>query len=76
MLSAACERASRRDTLPLLTSPKQVRQLRLADAERGYPVRLRGIATYYHVSSASLILQTGADGILVDASQIRAPIAP
>ena len=25
--------------------------------------------------SASLVLQTGADGILIDASQIRAPIA-
>jgi signal transduction histidine kinase/CheY-like chemotaxis protein len=73
---AACERAAHTETLPLLTSPKQVRQLRLADAARGYPVRLRGTATYYHVSSASLILQSGADGVLVDASQIHDSIAP
>ena len=73
MSSTACERASPKDTL--LTSVTEVRQLRLADAERGYPVRLRGVATYYHVPSASLVLQTGADGILIDASQIRAPIA-
>jgi signal transduction histidine kinase/CheY-like chemotaxis protein len=76
MACTACERAPRTETLPVLTSPKQVRQLRLADAGRGYPVRLRGIVTYYHVSSASLILQTGADGILVDASRIPVPIAP
>ena len=73
MSSTGCERASPKDTL--LTSVTEVRQLRLADAERGYPVRLRGIATYYHAPSTSLILQTGADGILVDASQIQAPIA-
>jgi signal transduction histidine kinase/DNA-binding response OmpR family regulator/HPt (histidine-containing phosphotransfer) domain-containing protein/uncharacterized protein YdeI (BOF family) len=74
MSSTACERGSPKDTL--LTSVTEVRQLRLADAERGYPVRLRGVATYYHVPSASLILQAGADGILIDASQIRTPIVP
>jgi signal transduction histidine kinase/CheY-like chemotaxis protein/uncharacterized protein YdeI (BOF family) len=74
MACTAGERASRGETLPLLTSPKQVRQLRLADAERGYPVRLRGVATYYHASSSMMILQAGADGILVDASQIHSPI--
>ena len=74
MSSAACERSAPSDTL--LTSVTEVRQLRLADAERGYPVRLRGVATYYHVPSASLVLQTGADGILIDASQIRTPIVP
>jgi signal transduction histidine kinase/CheY-like chemotaxis protein len=76
MLGTACERASHKETLRLLTSTTEVRQLRLADAGRGYPVRLRGIATYYHAPSTSLILQTGADGILVDASRIQAPIAP
>jgi signal transduction histidine kinase/CheY-like chemotaxis protein len=75
MACGACERAPRAETLPVLTSPKQVRQLPLADSSRGYPVRLRGIATYYHASSNSLVLQTGADGLLVDVSQIHTPIA-
>ena len=73
MFSTACERGLPKDTL--LTSVTEVRQLRLADAERGHPVRLRGIVTYYHAPSSSLVLQTGADGILVDATQIQAPIA-
>ena len=75
MFGTACERASHNGTLPLLTSTTEVRRLALADAERGYPVRLRGIATYYHASSNSLILQTSADGIRVDTSQIQGPIA-
>ncbi len=75
IFGTACERATRQKTLPLLTTTSEVRRVPLADVKRGYPVRLRGIATYYHAPSTSLILQTGADGILVDASQIRAPIA-
>jgi signal transduction histidine kinase/DNA-binding response OmpR family regulator/HPt (histidine-containing phosphotransfer) domain-containing protein len=74
MLACACVRTSH-ETLPTLTSTRQIRDLRLSDADTRYPVRLRGVATYYHASSASLILQTGADGILVNASRILAPIA-
>jgi signal transduction histidine kinase/CheY-like chemotaxis protein len=73
MFGTACERASQKGTL--LTSTIEVRRLPLADAKRGYPVRLRGIATYYHASSNALILQTGADGILVDTTRIEVPIA-
>ena len=73
MSSSACERASPKDTL--LTSVTEVRQLRLADAGRGYPVRLRGIATYYHAPSTSLVLQTAGDGVLVDVSHVQAPVA-
>ena len=75
MSSTACDRASRGETLPLLTSAGQVRQLGLAEAQRGHPVRLRGIATYYHAPTSTLILQTGADGVLVDASQVQGSIA-
>jgi len=74
IFGTACERAARQKTLPLLTTTSEVRRLSLADAERAYPVRLRGTVTYYHPSSTSLILQTGANGILVDASRIQAPI--
>ena len=48
-----------------LTTTKQVRDLRPSDAGRGYPVRLRGISTYSHALSRSLIVQAGADAISV-----------
>ena len=59
----------------VLTTAGQIRDLRPADAERGYPVKLRGITTYYHASSNSLIVQTGDEGIRVDTSKIQGPIA-
>ena len=67
-----CERAS--PTKPLLTSIPEIRRLRPVEAERGYPVRIRGTATYYHESSASLVVQTGSQGILVETSRVQTPI--
>jgi len=64
-----CERAS--PTKPLLTSIPEIQRLRPAEAERGYPVRIRGIATYYHESSATLVVQSGSRGILVDTSRVQ-----
>src|SRR5258706_11311670 len=74
IFGTACERATRQKTSPLLTTTSEVRRVSLADVKRGYPVRLHGIATYYHAPSASLVLQTGTDGILIDVSQIKTPI--
>jgi signal transduction histidine kinase/CheY-like chemotaxis protein len=74
IFGTACQRAADRERLPLLTNVTEVRALPPGDPERGYPVRLRGITTYYHASSASLILQAGADGILIDVSRIQTPI--
>ena len=37
-----------------LTTPKQVRDFPSAEAERAVPVRLTGVATFYHELSASL----------------------
>ncbi len=59
----------------VLTTAGQIRDLRPADAERGYPVKLRGITTYYHASSNFLIVQTGDEGVRVDTSKIQGPIA-
>jgi len=74
IFGTACQREAYREGLPLLTNTTQVRELPLAEPERGYPVRLRGITTYYHAPSAALILQAGADGILIDVSRIQTPI--
>ena len=69
--STGCDRGIPKGTA--LTSVSEVRHLRLADASRGYPVRLRGIATYYHAPSTSLVLQSDVEGVLVDVSQIEDP---
>jgi signal transduction histidine kinase/CheY-like chemotaxis protein len=69
----ACERASR--TKPVLTSILEIQRLGPAEAERGYPVRIRGTATYYHESSSSLVVQAGSQGILVETSRVQTPIA-
>ena len=59
-----------------LTTIKQVRDLKPSDAGRGYPVRLRGITTYSHAPSRSLIVQVGADAILVVTPSAQTPPPP
>ena len=52
--------------LPLLTRAEQVRQLSADQAERGYPVRLRGVVTYFDSESPDLFVQDSTAGIWVD----------
>jgi signal transduction histidine kinase/FixJ family two-component response regulator len=59
----------------VLTTTGQIRALQSADAERGYPVRLRGIATYYHAESKSLVLQVGAEGVFVDTGKTQVDLS-
>ena len=66
---AGCERLS--PTKPLLTSIPEIQRLSTTEAERGYPVRIRGTATYYHESSSSLVVQSGSQGILVETSRVQ-----
>ena len=56
-----------------LTTIKQVRDLKSSNAGRGYPVRLRGVTTYSHAPSRSLIVQVGADAILVVTPSAQTP---
>ena len=59
----------------VLTTVGGIRSLRPADAERGHPVRLRGVTTYYHAASNSLILQAGDEGVVVDAAKMPVPVS-
>jgi PAS domain S-box-containing protein len=52
--------------LPLLTQAQQVRQLPAEQAERGYPVRLRGVVTYFDSETLDLFVQDSSAGIWVD----------
>src|SRR5260370_15874954 len=67
--SSACRQSSQSGKFPVLTAVQQVRNLAADDAERGYPVRLHGVVTYYDPDSNTLILQDSTAGILVDTSQ-------
>ena len=57
--------------LPLLTRAEQVRQLSADQAERGYPVRLRGVVTYFDAQSPDLFIQDSTAGIWVDLGDTR-----
>ena len=59
----------------VLTTVEEIRALRPADAERGYQVRVSGIATYYHAASNSLIVQNGEIGIFVDTGKTPVEVA-
>jgi signal transduction histidine kinase/DNA-binding response OmpR family regulator/HPt (histidine-containing phosphotransfer) domain-containing protein len=75
VVMAACQ-GPQSGTPTILTTVRQVRELPAAEAERGYPVRLSGIATYYHAESKTLIVQTGDDGVFVDTARTRVRVTP
>ncbi len=59
-LSASGER------LPLLRRAEQIRALSPKEAQRGYPVRLQGVITYYDPRWNMLFFQEATSGIYVD----------
>src|SRR5260370_12817733 len=54
--------------LPLLTRGEQVRKLTPAEAQRGYPVRIRGVITD-DVPPPDFFVQDATPGIYVEASR-------
>ncbi len=58
------------DELPLLTSVTAIRNLAPDEAVRRYPVKVRGVVTYYDVAWRLLFIQDGANGIFVHASDL------
>ena len=52
--------------LPTLTRVSDVRSLSPEEADRGYPVSVEGIVTYYHPEWFILFIQDGTAGIYVD----------
>jgi len=53
-------------TLPILTRTQQARELSVEEANRGYPVHLRGVVTF--IDDFSLFIQDSSAGIFVAAS--------
>jgi len=58
--------ASAGASLPLLTRVEQIRTLKLEDADRGYPVRIRGVVTYFDPDTLDFFVQDSTGGIWVD----------
>lgn len=74
LATLACERSSSREKLPTLTTVDQIRNLTPEEAERGYPVQLRAVATYYDMTANMLVVQDQNAGIEVDTTKTQIPI--
>jgi signal transduction histidine kinase/DNA-binding response OmpR family regulator len=61
----ASSRTARAPLLPVLTTARQIRSLSLRDAQRGYPVHLTAVVTYYD-PRLDLFVQDSTGGIWVD----------
>jgi signal transduction histidine kinase/DNA-binding response OmpR family regulator len=49
----------------VLTQASEIRSMSVAEAKRGYPVKLRAVITYYNPNNANLNIQDGSAGIYV-----------
>jgi PAS domain S-box-containing protein len=58
--------ASTMASLPTLTRIGQIRELTTEEAARGYPVRIRGVVTYYNRDPGDLFIQDSTAGIWID----------
>jgi signal transduction histidine kinase len=60
--------------LPLLTSIREIKNLTPEEAERKYPVRLRGVATYvFQFDNSSCLLQDDSGGLYVGQGNLPLP---
>ena len=58
-------RALKSERLPTLTSSAQIHRLTAKEAKRGYPVRLRGIVTYFNKTAPDFFVQDASGGIYI-----------
>ena len=59
------------EKLPVLTATEQVRKLAIEQADSEYPVRLRGVVTYYDGAWQMFFVQDKTGGILVNCGKVR-----
>ncbi|MBI4660078.1 MAG: PAS domain S-box protein [Verrucomicrobia bacterium] len=60
---------SAQDPLPVLTKVKEVRELARNEAQRGYPVRLRGVVTGCDLARNLVFVQDSTAGISIEAKE-------
>lgn len=61
LLSGAAEAAPQPVNLPVLTEISQIKHLTPEQARRHYPVRLRGVVTYFDTVAPNLFIQNGTE---------------
>jgi signal transduction histidine kinase/DNA-binding response OmpR family regulator len=57
--------------LPALTRAIEIRRMSIADAKLGYPVRLKGVVTYYDPEEPDLFVQDATAGIWVNLEIVK-----
>ncbi len=62
--------------LPLLTRVEQIRNLTLDEANLGYPVRVRGVVTYFNLKKFDLFIQDFTAGVWVDNTKTKLVVKP
>jgi PAS domain S-box-containing protein len=65
VFSASLAAAPPQETLPVLTRVEDIRLLSPEKAERGYPVRFRGVVTYYGGTGWELFVQDATGGVYI-----------
>ena len=68
---AAQGQESTKANLPTLTHVEQIREMTIEEAGRGYPVRIRGVVTYYNWDAGDLFIQDSTAGIWVNPGQTK-----
>jgi signal transduction histidine kinase len=68
------EAAQPGENLPVLTQVAEVRKLTAESARRGYPVRLRGIVTYYDSLWHGVVVQDDTGGIFLESHNQEIPV--
>jgi hypothetical protein len=68
---AAQGQKSTTTNLPTLTQLEQIRRMSIEEAGRGYPVRIRGVVTYYNRDATDLFIQDSTAGIWIDPGQTK-----
>ena len=59
---------------PVLTRIDRIRALSAAEAERGLPVRLRGVVTFLETTQASFYFHDGTGGVFVNTGKRKLPL--
>jgi len=54
------------NSLPLLTEAQQIRELTVGEANRGYPLRLRAVVTYFDAVDSDFFVEDATAGIWVN----------
>jgi signal transduction histidine kinase/DNA-binding response OmpR family regulator len=58
-------------SVPVISKASLIRAMSIAEAKRGYPVRLRGVVTYYDPEEPDLFVQDETSGIWINLEHVK-----